>query len=755
MMRPPAVYIAVFWSLVGRTLLLICLHSLCYRISSAWLFSPPVSFRTQPPLLARQRRGRTTDADDDPNRWYDEVDDNATPDDVYWEEMKRQTLLANTLPATPPSATTDPAAGFTTNPPYSSTPAAGAAAAAASNGGTPKQQQFAGAATNNLWSINNNAQQQQQENSDEKPSPKAVEATLSQYYDTFRVADNWLDEDLAEIMLATDDDIANTDVPSLDEQLDAWEAEDDDDEDDENDEMDQYQEDDPWDTWGKTEDETADSSFNPSLETDIASNEYLLDPNAADTDDDERQHRLFLERLEQLRISSPKLERARNNPLAKAYFMEKQPNPMDYCDRMWVAAIDPACLGNLAGVFRNYGIELADNFGDWKDGCLDDCLATIEDIAAFKARQVHAVTGLPAIGIRTSFEIEPVPDLRDPSAATSPGMGGTANTATTPRSAAALMTTNPMVMSGYRFNDVGDHVDYIADALREYSEPDRLTRFRTCLCYYDGDMELFNYGVCDVDLVFCNSLRTFIPVSQAINNMAKTLEMTFDLTYQKWLRTSEVEELVQGARIQLRDRVLKEGRVLPNDIVDVSAFMDSMVDVQLMDSCARDLAHQVANERPTKILTVATTGLVLALPMAKYLQVPCVYARKERNVVMADTYIAAYSSKTVGKNRELIVSKSHVTEEDRILIVDDFLSGGSSQEALLRIVADAGATPVGVAVLLEKVYESGRQALSGFNIPVFSLCRIASVQSGVIQLMEEKGYAEDMERKSQGESKKA
>ena len=136
-------------------------------------------------------------------------------------------------------------------------------------------------------------------------------------------------------------------------------------EDDENDEMDQYQEDDPWDTWGKTEDETADSSFNPSLETDSASNEYLLDPNAADTDDDERQHRLFLERLEQLRISSPKLERARNNPLAKAYFMEKQPNPMDYCDRMWVAAIDPACLGNLAGVFRNYGIELADNFGDW------------------------------------------------------------------------------------------------------------------------------------------------------------------------------------------------------------------------------------------------------------------------------------------------------------------------------------------------------------------------------------------------------
>ena len=139
-------------------------------------------------------------------------------------------------------------------------------------------------------------------------------------------------------------------------------------------------------------------------------------------------------------------------------------------------------------------------------------------------------------------------------------------------------------------------------------------------------------------------------------------------------------------------------------------------------------------------MTVATTGLVIALPMAKYLQVPVVYARKERNVVMADTYQAGYSSKTVGKNRELLVSKDHLMEEDRVLIVDDFLSSGASQDALLRIVAEAGAEAVGVGVLLEKVYDSGRQSLSGFDISVQSLCRVASVKGGVIQLVEEDGY---------------
>ncbi len=146
------------------------------------------------------------------------------------------------------------------------------------------------------------------------------------------------------------------------------------------------------------------------------------------------------------------------------------------------------------------------------------------------------------------------------------------------------------------------------------------------------------------------------------------------------------------------------------------------------------------NEKPTKILTVATTGLVIALPMAKYLQVPVVYARKERNVVMADTFKAGFVSKTVGKNRELLVSKNHLSPKDRVLIVDDFLSSGASQEALLRILSEANATPVGIGVLLEKAYESGRQSLSGFNIPIYSLCRVASVQEGFIQLLEEEGY---------------
>jgi xanthine phosphoribosyltransferase len=69
---------------------------------------------------------------------------------------------------------------------------------------------------------------------------------------------------------------------------------------------------------------------------------------------------------------------------------------------------------------------------------------------------------------------------------------------------------------------------------------------------------------------------------------------------------------MSSVSIKLRDRVLKEAKVLPNDIIDVSRFMDAYVDVDLMDECGKDLAERFMSDRPNKILTIATTGLVIA-----------------------------------------------------------------------------------------------------------------------------------------------
>jgi inosine/xanthosine triphosphate pyrophosphatase family protein len=241
--------------------------------------------------------------------------------------------------------------------------------------------------------------------------------------------------------------------------------------------------------------------------------EFYLDlDEPVDPEEMKRHEAEFWERMKDCRVSSGRLERAKRSEKAKAFF-SREPNEEDGFDRLWVAAIDSACFKSLIGIHRDYGVEFADNFGDFQDGRPEDGLYTIEDMAAYKARKVYEATGLPCIAARTSFEIEPIPPA---SAASVPG-----------KTAASVGNGNPRVLSGYRINDIGMHPDYICDALRPMSEPDRVTRFTSCLCFYDGEIEIFEYAVCDVDLFFANSVRTFIPMAQAINNMAETLKLTF------------------------------------------------------------------------------------------------------------------------------------------------------------------------------------------------------------------------------------
>jgi len=435
----------------------------------------------------------------------------------------------------------------------------------------------------------------------------------------------------------------------------------------------------------------------------------------------------LLQRLSNISMQSFSFNALKANEWALTKLRNRDPDHTEGMEKLWIGAVDAPSQHNLKGSLRLYGMELADNFGDWTYGKQSDQFQTIEDIASFKAREVFKVTGLPVISSQSEWEVEPSKPKRIGPISNSPML-------------------SPRGLSGYRFNDVDDRVDQVVSALLEGSgDYSRKTKFRSCVCFYDGNMEMYTFGEVEVDLLWTKSLKCFIPLSSAITDMVNLLTTTFELEYQRWLKSKAKEAFIgyRGASIKLRDRVLRDGRVLPNGIIDVSKFMDSMVDVDLMSECGIELAQLFLDTKPTKILTVATTGLILAIPMAKELQVPVVYARKERSIVMADTFNAAYSSNTVGSNKRLYVAKNHLSSNDRILVVDDFLSAGSSQEALMRIISDAGALPVGVGVLLEKVYDSGRKSLSGFNVPVHSMVRVASVRDRVITLVEEDGFNED------------
>jgi len=184
---------------------------------------------------------------------------------------------------------------------------------------------------------------------------------------------------------------------------------------------------------------------------------------------------------------------------------------------------------------------------------------------------------------------------------------------------------------------------------------------------------------------------------------------------------------------ELKDKILKEGKILGNGILKVDSFINHQVDPMLMDACGREFARRFADVRATKVLTAEISGIAPALTTALHLGLQVVYARKTKPVTMPDqVYLTLAPSHTKGRMVELIISPEHLQHGERVLIIDDFLASGATILGLVRLAQTAGAEIVGIGALIEKNFEGGREALKKIGVPVESLAVIASLDNDTI-----------------------
>jgi xanthine phosphoribosyltransferase len=183
----------------------------------------------------------------------------------------------------------------------------------------------------------------------------------------------------------------------------------------------------------------------------------------------------------------------------------------------------------------------------------------------------------------------------------------------------------------------------------------------------------------------------------------------------------------------LKRRIQSEGKNLGRGILKVDGFINHQVDPQLMDACGRELARRFAHIRPTKVLTAEISGIAPAVCTALALGVPIVYARKQRPITMPDqVYLTLAPSHTKGINVELIVSPEYLGAAERVLIIDDFLATGQTILGLARLAKAAGATLVGIGVVIEKTFEGGRDVLQPLGLPIEALAIITDMRDGKI-----------------------
>ena len=437
--------------------------------------------------------------------------------------------------------------------------------------------------------------------------------------------------------------------------------------------------------------------------------------------------------LSSSRTSSPTLEAA---DFARPAPETKVPG----LDRRWCTAVAAGPFARYAKFFlREFGVEQALNVDDVEISDGDEEAQALE-----RAAYVSEATGLPCVAEFTVLEVEALE--------------------------AGARELLPRAAAAYRVPNVEEaQTTRLLERLATVSPGERRTRFVACCAFHDAakNASLAARAETRCDLRSATALTAMTARTEAFQGVLQALcedpredKAVEDLTFEFF--EARRERALAGPRPAtpgaeaFRERLRNEARVLTNGNVDVSAFVGSVVDVALLDEAAAELRRRLGpdvTDAATKILTTGVSGQQLALPLARLMSVPLVACRREAagagavanalgNGAYADALDVTYRSKHYGPGQQLYLPRDALSEDDVVLVVDDFLASGSCQEAMFRLVARAGARPAGLAVLVEKTFDGGRDFLSAWPVPVASLAAIVSVDNGYIELLEDDSFDE-------------
>ena len=190
----------------------------------------------------------------------------------------------------------------------------------------------------------------------------------------------------------------------------------------------------------------------------------------------------------------------------------------------------------------------------------------------------------------------------------------------------------------------------------------------------------------------------------------------------------------------LEERIAKDGVVKAGNVLKVDSFLNHQMDVSLLDEIGREFRRRFSGRPVTKILTIESSGIAIAYPVAREFGVPLVFAKKSKSInIDGDMYVAEVESFTHGNKNQVIVSKKFLSPDDHVLIIDDFLANGCAMRGLIYIVEDSGATVEGLGIAIEKGFQAGGATLRelGYHLESLAIVDAMDEESGTITFREQ------------------
>ena len=187
----------------------------------------------------------------------------------------------------------------------------------------------------------------------------------------------------------------------------------------------------------------------------------------------------------------------------------------------------------------------------------------------------------------------------------------------------------------------------------------------------------------------------------------------------------------------LKERILKDGIALNENVLKVDSFINHQIDSNLMKEIGIEFAKYFKNKNITKVITVESSGIAPALMTALELDVPLVYMKKQTSKILNDDfYQTEVMSFTKGSKYNLTISKKYINENDTVLLIDDFLAYGEATSGMINLAKKASAKIIGIGIVIEKSFQPGRKKLEEMGFDIYSLARVKSLKDGKITFVE-------------------
>lgn len=180
----------------------------------------------------------------------------------------------------------------------------------------------------------------------------------------------------------------------------------------------------------------------------------------------------------------------------------------------------------------------------------------------------------------------------------------------------------------------------------------------------------------------------------------------------------------------LEERIVKDGIVKEGNVLKVDSFLNHQMDIQLFEQMGEEFKKRFADANINKIVTIESSGIGIACIVARYFDVPVVFAKKSKSInIDGDMYVAEVESFTHKCKNQVIVSKKFLNEDDHVLIIDDFLANGCALQGLISIVSEAGGTVEGIGIAIEKGFQAGGRMIRNLGYRLESLAIVDSMDS--------------------------